>query len=348
MKTLKSSFSSYIGADAQALLQQISQEGFLITIVGGTVRDFYLKRVCKKDFDIEVRFQDDFENALIKLEKCLSSLGPIKKASYSVLTLSLDCGEFEFSFPRIEKFSNSFSHSNFEAEFIPSLKFEDAVKRRDFTINAIGMELVDGEFRLNDPLKGVQDIKVKIIRPCSTDFAKDPVRFLRAIRFGVLLDFELEDTIQSRFPAEICEPHYFVTEAQKSENPFYFLQKYFSLTGEPVDLDYPAKNLSEIKEFYFLKVSDKERIARASGYKLDKNDYQFPLKLKGAKAKEILLELKKLQKTPESIYKLMHDRDLVDINYQDFISACSTKVDLSSIPSNDRERYKWDKILELF
>ncbi|MGA7614264.1 MAG: hypothetical protein WBX15_03700 [Thermoanaerobaculia bacterium] len=65
--------------------------------------------------------------------------------------------------------------------------------RRDFSINAIAIELIEGQ--LVDPLGGMADLeqrRIRILHPRS--FLDDPTRLLRALRFAVRLGFGLEET----------------------------------------------------------------------------------------------------------------------------------------------------------
>src|SRR5439155_1386122 len=66
---------------------------------------------------------------------------------------------------------------------------EEDLRRRDFTINALLMDL-DGN--IEDPLGGRSDLDAKVLRtpadPLRT-FADDPLRMLRAIRFAAELGF---------------------------------------------------------------------------------------------------------------------------------------------------------------
>ena len=63
--------------------------------------------------------------------------------------------------------------------------------RRDFTINSIAYS-IDGGF-LVDPMKGVSDIREKVIRVNSREaFQEDPLRMLRAFRFVSVLDFQMD------------------------------------------------------------------------------------------------------------------------------------------------------------
>jgi tRNA nucleotidyltransferase (CCA-adding enzyme) len=62
------------------------------------------------------------------------------------------------------------------------------LRRRDFTVNAMAIELGSGAFGLLDPLGGVADLgrrRLRILHPLS--FVEDPTRMLRAARYGARL-----------------------------------------------------------------------------------------------------------------------------------------------------------------
>ena len=64
---------------------------------------------------------------------------------------------------------------------------------RDFTINAMMVDMHADLTQLIDPLHGEQDIIAKVIRRCSpSSLQNDPIRALRAIRQSVALNFRIE------------------------------------------------------------------------------------------------------------------------------------------------------------
>jgi poly(A) polymerase len=64
------------------------------------------------------------------------------------------------------------------------------LERRDFTINAMAVNLTNLEFL--DPCQGMRDVKKGIIRPIKPQsLIDDPLRILRGFRFALELDFEL-------------------------------------------------------------------------------------------------------------------------------------------------------------
>ncbi|GAK83552.1 poly(A) polymerase [Vibrio ponticus] len=70
---------------------------------------------------------------------------------------------------------------------------EDA-ERRDFTINAMYYSIAN--YAIHDYAGGIEDLEDKLIRLIGdpeTRYREDPVRMLRAIRFAVKLDFDIEE-----------------------------------------------------------------------------------------------------------------------------------------------------------
>ena len=70
-------------------------------------------------------------------------------------------------------------------------KLKDDLMRRDFTINAIAMDLVDGT--MHDPAGGQRDLQARIVRVLhDKSFVDDPTRIFRAIRLARRLGFTVE------------------------------------------------------------------------------------------------------------------------------------------------------------
>lgn len=68
---------------------------------------------------------------------------------------------------------------------------ETDLRGRDFTINAVAMDIHTGQ--ILDPLGGVSDIRAKRIRACAeTAFSDDPARILRAVRQAAAFGFSID------------------------------------------------------------------------------------------------------------------------------------------------------------
>src|ERR1019366_2367653 len=71
-------------------------------------------------------------------------------------------------------------------------KLKDDLIRRDFSINALAIDVMTGE--MLDPTGGARDLEARIIRVLHDEsFADDPTRIFRAIRLCIRLGFTLEE-----------------------------------------------------------------------------------------------------------------------------------------------------------
>lgn len=165
-------------------------------VVGGFVRDLILQR-ASKDVDV-VTLGSGIELAK-QVAKRLGPKTPVSvfKTFGTAMVKSHDWGEVEFVGARKE----SYTH-NSRKPVVEDGTLEDDQRRRDFTINALAIQLNSEKFgTLVDPFDGVGDIERMIIRtplePGIT-FSDDPLRMMRAIRFATQLRFAIEpSTLQA-------------------------------------------------------------------------------------------------------------------------------------------------------
>lgn len=207
--------------------------GFVTTLVGGAVRDFLKDDSPGKDWDIELSHESLSWGLPMwkQLGKDLSKYGKVIYLPYDVIRLELRGYQLEFSPPRAEIFEENLAndgHKNFRVEFDFSMPFERAVLRRDFTINAMGLRFKGREIEFLDPLEGIRHLKENLLHPCGPDFPKDPVRFLRALRFAWKYKMEMSPELKvylQTMQASRFTPAYLWSEMQKSGDPlgFYFL-----------------------------------------------------------------------------------------------------------------------------
>ncbi len=233
------------------VLKELRSFGFVPTVIGGVVRDFYLFGIVSRDWDIELAhgtlvFNRDYWK---DLGRALSQIGRVTYLPFEIIRLEVRDFHFEFSPPRKEIFLADwelYGHKNFTAEFDYKLAPERAAARRDFTINAIGLRYQDEKFELIDPLNGIQHLKEKQLVACGADFEKDPVRFLRAYRFALKFGFKLSPELQATLATMPVNfnSHYLWEEMLKSKNP---LKMYRSLLDSRTDLSLPIQDISEEK-----------------------------------------------------------------------------------------------------
>ncbi len=168
------------------IAKRLDSIGAKAILVGGAVRDFILQNSVK-DFDIEVYNI----KTLDKLATILSEYGVVNLVgkSFGVVKLRVDNLEYDFSMPRVES-KIAKGHKGFSIKVDSTLDFKSAAKRRDFTINAIGWDIL--RQKLLDPYGGIDDIKNKTLHIVDkTSFSEDPLRVYRAVQFAARFEFTL-------------------------------------------------------------------------------------------------------------------------------------------------------------
>jgi len=167
----------------------IKQLGGRSFFVGGYVRDFILQR---PNYDIDI---ECFGISADNLYTILSKFGNVKLVgkSFGVFKLT-ELPNYDFALPRIErKIGNK--HTDFLVEFDPFLPFDQAAKRRDFTCNALMMDVLTGE--ILDFYQGISDCRKKILRHVNAEtFIEDALRGLRACQFAGRLGFAIAPETQ--------------------------------------------------------------------------------------------------------------------------------------------------------
>ena len=153
-------------------------------LVGGWVRDAMLGKSCR-DYDIEV--YDMAQDALVPLLSKYGRTNLVGKA-FGVIHLAMKGLSLDFSFPRTEN-KVGYGHRGFVVHTDEKLSFKEAALRRDFTINAMGMELP--ELTLCDPYGGVEDLKAHRLKHVSDAFAEDSLRILRGVQFASRFELTL-------------------------------------------------------------------------------------------------------------------------------------------------------------
>lgn len=185
---------SYPSALSNPIFRTVSKAaenlGLESYVIGGYVRDFLLKRGDGNDIDIVA------VGSGIALAEEVSRLLPGKPKvnvfkTYGTAMIKRGSLELEFVGARKESYSKESRNPAVENGTL-----EDDQNRRDFTINALALNLSPSKFgELLDPFNGIDDLEKRIIRtPLDPDitFSDDPLRMMRAIRFATQLDFTVD------------------------------------------------------------------------------------------------------------------------------------------------------------
>jgi tRNA nucleotidyltransferase/poly(A) polymerase len=167
------------------LLIHLEQSHGLIYLVGGCVRDACLKK-ASTDFDLV------FESNAIASGR---SIADYFKGDFYVLDAKRGTGRALFRFEGKEYRADC-------ALLNPS-GIEEDLKNRDFTINAMAIQ-VPHFSKIIDPLGGLQDLENRYLRLCNPiGFSQDPVRILRAVRFSIDFDLQMDGELVSSLKAAI-------------------------------------------------------------------------------------------------------------------------------------------------
>ncbi len=230
--------SQQLSYEVLTLLEDM-QHCYSLYLVGGSVRDLLLQGTLSHDLDFEIHYLGDGFNVVEEQKKVYqllkkNSLGNVvEELAYSIMRLQIDDWSLEFSFPRKELFIDGrFDHKNFECELLATGRLSEVWRRRDFSINALGIKFEHGRREFVDPFNGIMAIEDKLLIPCSDDFYLDPVRLLRAVRFRVRFNFNFSSSLEAQFRKmnlEALSIFYLFNEAFKSEDVIAFFKLFFIL-----------------------------------------------------------------------------------------------------------------------
>jgi len=155
--------------------QAVTSQGGKALLVGGCVRDT-LSGVTPRDFDVEV-----YGIAPTTLIDLLSSQFQVSVVGEAFGVLKIHGLPIDVSVPRRESKIGR-GHRGFEIIADVGMTLEEAASRRDFTINAMAIDLITHEFL--DPFGGFKDLENHILQHTSPKFCEDPLRVLRGQQFA--------------------------------------------------------------------------------------------------------------------------------------------------------------------
>ncbi|MGH2820942.1 MAG: CCA tRNA nucleotidyltransferase [Actinomycetota bacterium] len=172
------------GSVVLRLAERFRAAGHELHLVGGPVRDLYLRRNPRElDFSTDASPQET--------RRIIGPLATdvwLQGEAFGTVGAEIESVEMEITTFRTERYAPGSRHP--EVAFASDV--ETDLSRRDFTINAMAISLP--ERRALDPFGGMEDLERRLIRtPLDPEvaFTDDPLRMLRAFRFASQLDFRI-------------------------------------------------------------------------------------------------------------------------------------------------------------
>ena len=181
---------------ASDLAKKFAKAGFTLALVGGPVRDAILGRLGN-DLDFTTNARPDETKSIIK------------KDADSLWETGREFGTIAAQFGDVTVEITTYRSEKYEAESRnPEVNFGDNIEgdllRRDFTVNAMALELTTTPPTFIDNFDGVNDLAHKILRTPGTpenSFSDDPLRMMRAARFSAQLGFDVDPAILAAIKA---------------------------------------------------------------------------------------------------------------------------------------------------
>ena len=175
---------------ASDLAKKFAEAGFTLALVGGPVRDAILGRLGN-DLDFTTNAKPDETKSIIK------------KGADSLWETGREFGTIAAQFGDVTVEITTFRSEKYETQSRnPEVNFGDNIEgdllRRDFTVNAMALELTTTPPTFIDNFDGVNDLARKVLRTPGTpenSFSDDPLRMMRAARFAAQLGFDVDPTI---------------------------------------------------------------------------------------------------------------------------------------------------------
>lgn len=170
------------------------EKGFQAYLVGGAVRDLILKKPCS-DWDVATNATPE---QVMSMFKFVVPTG----IAHGTVTVHFYKTEIEVTTFRTE---SEYSDGRHPDKIAYASTIEEDLSRRDFTMNAIAVNLRNG--KICDPFGGRKDIRKKVIRTVGIPnerFMEDGLRPIRALRFASQLNFSIEkDTFSEIFKPDV-------------------------------------------------------------------------------------------------------------------------------------------------
>ena len=315
------------------LASKVKEKGGRAFYVGGYVRDLLLN-IPNKDIDIEVH--GIAEKDLVAI---LNEIGEVDYYGRSFGIYALRHEDIEVALPRSEKVLGT-GHRDFEISVNPDMGYKNAALRRDFTINALMMDVLSHEILYY--FNGTDDLNKGIIRHVNdASFVEDPLRVYRAAQFASRFGFKIDERT-----VELCKGiDTFVLSRERIEEEL----KKALLKAERAEIFFECLKEMNQKDVWFKRVNNLSCLMKYESNRINAdNKYYFMVLLlaldNGLDFIETFSnnrELKAYVKRYYELYELINNRTLFTERYlkdsfDDFVYILSAdeKVKVNSYLEN--------------
>jgi len=183
------------------IAEKLQKADYRAYLVGGCVRDILLEKE-PKDWDIATDARPEKIQEIFSAFAGATADKPATVYENEFGTVGVKTGSENERLKIVEvttfRLEGKYTDKRHPDEIKFAKTIEEDLGRRDFTINAIAAEFPISNFQFSniiDPFNGQEDLKNRIIRTVgepSERFNEDALRLMRAVRFAVELDFEIE------------------------------------------------------------------------------------------------------------------------------------------------------------
>lgn len=183
----------------QKVARMLTKEGFVCYLVGGALRDVVLN-IQPDDYDLAT---DATPDEMLKIFPKSVSTG----ARFGMVSALVEGNDHEVHEVQVTTFRSEEEYIDgrwpTKVSFIKDI--DKDLGRRDFTFNAMALDLSHGEldgineekeWEIYDPFDGLTDLGLKVVRAVGTPlerFKEDGLRAFKACRMASQLDFDIED-----------------------------------------------------------------------------------------------------------------------------------------------------------
>ncbi|MEK7506236.1 MAG: HD domain-containing protein [Patescibacteria group bacterium] len=176
-----------IPKEAKTIAKELEKNGHQAYLVGGCVRDLFLKRE-PKDWDIAT------DATPIEVQKIFSD--SVYENSFGTVGVKTDSKDEKLKIVEVTTFrlEGKYSDKRHPDEVKFAKTIEEDLGRRDFTVNAMALGVE--EKNIIDPYGGQKDLKDKIVKTVGNPdkrFEEDALRLMRVVRFSVELGFGIDE-----------------------------------------------------------------------------------------------------------------------------------------------------------